>query len=365
MSVPMVSVDPTKREDPFYRYKMPSITCKVEGNGNGIKTVLPNIHDVCAVISRPEQILMKYFQFELGTQKTVSAKDDKFILTGSRTQETMQSKVDSFITKFVLCKHCRNPETVLTLVNNKKVTLKCKACGKTTDVNTDERCYQLFVVYLQEEEKKNPGASKEKKASDAAAAAAGPTAANEEAAAEAAGERTGETATEKSTLEDDREDPSTLLCREIQKDPEALNAHIRTVFELRTTYNIEDKHVIKLVFRGIDSSSKEPPIGKFRKHVGLLRRFTNVKDDNASEKDVAKMEAVAQGSLMSECERWATKTGPLFKLPMIVKMFFEEGAIGEAAILEWSEGKKSKSIAPELKEFMKPFVEWLKQSSQS
>lgn len=64
---------------------MPAIQVKVEGSGNGIKTVLPNIHDICVAINRPEEALMKYFQFDLGAQSTVFSKDDKFLLMGSHT----------------------------------------------------------------------------------------------------------------------------------------------------------------------------------------------------------------------------------------------------------------------------------------
>ena len=39
--------------DAFYRYKMPRLLAKVEGKGNGIKTVIVNMTDIAKAIGRP------------------------------------------------------------------------------------------------------------------------------------------------------------------------------------------------------------------------------------------------------------------------------------------------------------------------
>jgi hypothetical protein len=39
--------------DAFYRYKMPKLLAKVEGKGNGIKTVIVNMVDIAKALGRP------------------------------------------------------------------------------------------------------------------------------------------------------------------------------------------------------------------------------------------------------------------------------------------------------------------------
>jgi len=53
-------------DDPEYRYKMPLVFGKIEGRGNGIKTVIPNISDVAMSLHRSPGEVNKFFGCELG-----------------------------------------------------------------------------------------------------------------------------------------------------------------------------------------------------------------------------------------------------------------------------------------------------------
>ena len=124
--------------DAFYRYKMPRLVAKVEGKGNGIKTVIVNMTDVAKAIGRPptcksnpflssnpryveenfnKQINVldptKFFGCELGAQTQFDFKNDRFIVNGAHEAGKLQQMLDVFIKKFVLCPGCENPETVL------------------------------------------------------------------------------------------------------------------------------------------------------------------------------------------------------------------------------------------------------------
>ncbi len=48
-------------KDPHYRYKMPKLTAKVEGSGNGIKTVVTNMVQIAKSLDRPPSC--KLYQF--------------------------------------------------------------------------------------------------------------------------------------------------------------------------------------------------------------------------------------------------------------------------------------------------------------
>ncbi|XP_062858262.1 eukaryotic translation initiation factor 5 [Trichomycterus rosablanca] len=116
--------------DQFYRYKMPRLIAKVEGKGNGIKTVLVNMVDVAKALNRPPTYPTKFFGCELGAQTQFDAKNDRYIVNGSHEANKLQDMLDGFIRKFILCPECDNPETDLH-VNAKKQTIgnSCKACG--------------------------------------------------------------------------------------------------------------------------------------------------------------------------------------------------------------------------------------------
>lgn len=119
-------------QDPFYRYKMPRIVAKVEGKGNGIKTVIANMPEIAKALSRPptckfifqfhSKILSildptKYFGCELGAQTNFDLKNERYIVNGEHDASKLQDLLDGFIRKFVLCANCENPETVLVWKN--------------------------------------------------------------------------------------------------------------------------------------------------------------------------------------------------------------------------------------------------------
>ncbi|KAK7050828.1 eukaryotic translation initiation factor 5 [Paramarasmius palmivorus] len=125
-------------DDKFYRYRMPLLTTKIEGKGNGIKTVIPNMADVARALSRPPTYPTKFFGCELGAQTSFDEKNERYIVNGAHDANRLRELLDGFIDKFVLCKSCKNPETELVILKqgrNENIIRDCKACGERTDID--------------------------------------------------------------------------------------------------------------------------------------------------------------------------------------------------------------------------------------
>lgn len=146
--------------DNFYRYKMEKLVTKVEGKGNGIKTVVVNLVNVAKQLSRDPNYVIKYFAFELGAQTNTDPKDDRWIINGAHEAAKLQDLLDGFIKKFVLCRGCSNPETVVN-IKDPRIILDCKACGHRTDVDIR---LKLSGFIIKHESKKGKGSKADKKA---------------------------------------------------------------------------------------------------------------------------------------------------------------------------------------------------------
>ncbi|CAE7874788.1 EIF5, partial [Symbiodinium sp. KB8] len=116
-------------DDPSYRYKMPRLASKTEGRGNGIKTNVLNVTDLAVALSRPANVIIKFFGIELGAQSKFDVEKTKGTVNGAHQTGDLQTLTHTFIQKFVLCPECNLPETQLTVKKSGQVWHKCSACG--------------------------------------------------------------------------------------------------------------------------------------------------------------------------------------------------------------------------------------------
>jgi len=147
-------------DDKFYRYRMPLLLTKIEGKGNGIKTVIPNMSDVARALSRPPAYITKFFGCELGAQTPFDEKNDRYIVNGAHDATRLRELLDGFIDKFVLCRACKNPETDLIILKNGRnedITRDCKACGERTGVDMRHKLVTFILKNPPKKAKKGKG----------------------------------------------------------------------------------------------------------------------------------------------------------------------------------------------------------------
>lgn len=145
--------------DPFYRYKMERLQSKIEGKGNGIKTVVVNLSNVADQLARPPNYVIKYFGFELGAQTNIDPKDDRWIINGAHDANKLQDYLDGFINKYVLCKDCKNPETVVQIKDG-DILLDCKACGQRTHADIRHKLGSYILKNAPKKGKKDKSTKK-------------------------------------------------------------------------------------------------------------------------------------------------------------------------------------------------------------
>lgn len=167
----LINVDGS--DDPSYRYKMPRLMSKVEGKGNGVKTVMVNLTEVAAALKRSTAQVTKYFGCEMGAMSKYEPKTEKALVNGAFETKVLQEALTGYIEKFVLCPGCGNPETNQEIRGKKKsatLFLDCKACGANTEGDNGHKLLAFIVKEIgssstdkKKKKKKDKKAKKKKK----------------------------------------------------------------------------------------------------------------------------------------------------------------------------------------------------------
>ncbi|CAN0161906.1 unnamed protein product, partial [Ectocarpus sp. 12 AP-2014] len=153
-------------DDPEYR-RMPRVIGKVEGRGNGIKTVIFNVTDLSLALKRDPGEVCKFFGTELGAQARrptrYNEEDERAIVNGAHTNATLQQLVHKYVELFVLCPNCRLPESKYKIKNG-AIFHKCYACGAKEMVDMSHKLCTYIVNTAKKAKKgKDKDAAKDSK----------------------------------------------------------------------------------------------------------------------------------------------------------------------------------------------------------
>lgn len=357
----IINVDKKKREDAHYRYKMPSLECKVESGGNGVKVVFSNLPDVCAALHRPNESLLKFLGISRGAQTTFDAKDNKYYMMGNHLTQELQDVVFEYIERFVLCKSCRNPETTV-MPGNRSVKMRCGACGKDTSLDQqDDKIVKELV--------KGSGVTKSETARADTAVNAAPGAAT--AAAVESDIVCVLDLTKEYTLPGETNiisDPAALLA-EALKDIKNLGKTgvQKRLISIKSEHGFLEDDVPRLIFRGATNAAMESPEGHF---IGPLREaaflFKNQLDSCRSAAD--KVSSI-QDTILSEVVLRVINLGKAPKVPMVLKMLVDESILEPSKVvafcknLETNPQVKKKADLPALVDQLSVLVKWLEEGT--
>jgi len=375
-------------QDAFYRYKMPRLMAKVEGKGNGVKTVIPNMTDIARALGRPPTYCTKFFGCELGAQTQFDFKNDRYIVNGAHDAAKLQDMLDIFIRKFVLCERCDNPETVLKVYSKKQIiTSSCKACGHSFTLDMRHKLTTFIVKNPPEQSLNEQGTSlttrKEKRSKRK----------DEEGENKGSGEENGfedtqdeenvewftdvsEKAVEERmkdlsmgvkslAMDNDMEksekekmdifhqfvNQKKKMSMSCEKMSQSIEKEILTEAE---RLEIVNKATIVLCEVMLDG---EKVVAQIKEHKRLFLRFTNTNQ---------KAQKYLLGGI--ECLIAARENLLLPKATAIFKAFYDHDIIEEEVILDW--GKKvskkyvSKALSEKIHEKVKPFLTWLKEAEE-
>ena len=140
-------------DDPNYRYKMPCVSIKFNGGGNGKSTIINNINEIAQAINSPPIIIYKYISFYYGV--AYNEKDNS--ITGFHND--IQKVIFNYIDNFVICQTCNIPELnyYLEKISAKKSNLlcRCSACGTINKPKNNNKinnkCIDVITKYLTKE----------------------------------------------------------------------------------------------------------------------------------------------------------------------------------------------------------------------
>lgn len=383
--------------DPFYRYKMPTIQAKVEGRGNGIKTAIPNLSEVARALGRPPAYVVKYFGYELGAQTAFKEEDDRYLVNGSHQQNELQDSLDGFISKFVLCGACKNPETQIQIKGKGLLQKDCKACGRLTDVDVRHKLSSYIL-------KNPPPTSTGKKSATATANVVGggksisdiaQSAEGTEAAPVVAGDGDDDALTKKINAEAAALSTQTVDVADddwaVDMSKEAIEARARELEGLtlndtqakltefgewllhesqeskddlpsdveiyRKIIELELLEVEDVVLVLAQVLFDESIIDQIEEHSGLLAKLIN---------DRSSFEKAFLGGL----ERFLGLEKPALipTLPKILVKLYDKELISEEVILSWG-SKVSKKYVPKdvskkVRKAAKPFITWLQEADE-
>lgn len=401
----------TPVEDPSYRYKMPRLIPKVEGRGNGIKTVIVNVADIATSLNRDASEITKFFGCELGAQTTMLAEDDRYIVNGAHSPQDLQNLMHKYIELFVLCKNCHLPETHYK-VKGDTISQKCVACGSK---DLCDMTHKLATFILKQHKKsksdKDTKDKKDKKKDKKDKTRDDEPEAKESTPEEEKSSKTKKEKKPKKKKSDDEELVDETLEADTEREaldsamdqfrswlahnPDSIDVVNSTSASTSVTLKQQRFSQLYEELRSIQNLSSLRPADRLIIFIGVVFPLDCIADTSVVKYKeilnhfIPKKDAIQQRQLISAIE-WligvrnqspsATSTGgtsptPIRFFPVLLKQLYDEDLLEEEVLFEWfhdslrneytvDESIISESTLQLLKESSGLFIKWLQEAEE-
>lgn len=393
--------------DRSYRYKMPALVTKIEGRGNGIKTVVVNMADVAKALRCNPAYTTKYFGIELGAQTKWTEEKERAVVNGAHQTNDMQAILTRFIAKFILCAGCGLPE-IKREVKRGTIRTDCAACGAANEIGGNHKLIGYIVKNAGDtskkkkkkekkekkedkkkkdkkkkakrkersddensgDEKGEPGAEKEEPDAPNSSKSSEPTWYADTSAEAQEARKHAEMNTMKrvnrevdailasARLENAERSPTTLFKVFMASAPEGT---VRSVAEIQSeaqrlqiAHSLDETKLIKTLIEAlIDTSDLKAVPAQFTKHAGILALYTS-----------------RGASQLLQClEEFVgvIEPGLLQRIPIILKNLFDAEVLTDEAIISWYEMPPenswlvNKTVSAKVRQHAAPLVSWLQE----
>ncbi|EPY24123.1 translation initiation factor 5 [Strigomonas culicis] len=296
---------------------------------------------------------MKFFQTSLGAARNVSEKDDKFLIMGTHDEERLTQELYNFITKYVLCPKCRNPETAVKMEQAKKgvkFTMQCGACGQESNFDEHDRTFTFFRQYY---EKHPEEATVAKHAAQAKKedAVEQPAAEVEVVPVEGAAKKKREKVAKKSDLETSKTDPRKVTAAFMAKGDYNTEKLHSFIIDLKNEAGMNDENIPLILIGAIkEYATKENFFQEVRRHADVLRMITSVRPPQVAGEVIGdrvraeyeKTNAKIQRYFLFECAKICQDyyKEDTDKLALLIFMLYLEDIVNEASIAAFVTNKK-------------------------
>mmetsp|Transcript_28654 Transcript_28654/g.46039 ORF Transcript_28654/g.46039 Transcript_28654/m.46039 type:complete len:378 (-) Transcript_28654:174-1307(-) len=363
--------------DVSYRYKMPKLHAKIEGRGNGIRTIVTNMSDVAKALNCPPAYTTKFFGIELGAQSKYDSKTERASVNGAHNAPDLQKILTKYIQLFILCPRCGLPE-IKWNIKRDGIKIDCAACGHNGTINTSHKLLTYILKQRAAQKgKKGKGSKKDRQLRRNQKSTANKRESNkasnqEEESVEWFTDTSQAAVEERKKAEfkkmmagresvskvSSKDSPVLVLRDYVKRKEPTISGILAELKRLQVARGFSETEKFKVLLEStIDVTDPKSVPDQFVKNAKMYSQVvTNEQSGNLMLLCIEELVGVVEKKLLP-------------RTPIILQKLYDEDVLEEEHIIKWAESPLETSLiardtAIEVRKAAKPFVTWLQEAEE-